>query len=561
MTGPVSREPIALQLSKISQVRSAPVTTGAEITSRVLRTVGGVTVPLVIAQKGLFGRVSYRISFPDGFTFANRQMAWADVVHLPSGRVIENGATLIIDGRARASIPTVSQDPKKPSPLLKRGVVAGTLYVSSDITGTLVNTIFFVSSLASNPGLTAALKYSSLAVVFTGAITMYSACRNLRRALAIGDVAGKVIEIIRLIRGGFEIATGLVAGAFRTITLIAAAPGTAAKTVVVSALPLGISLTAVASILYVLIALPFAIMAVKGIRLIRETGRPVEEAFAALQKRVTLQNEDFIRAEKSISFRNEAELKALCAEDILLTSEERNILSERDRTRIREIVNRLHSARENEVKNHLIKRMEKACAQRKLSKHADYLRAAGGGSLEQLKICEVAANGQISLEKMQDVVKIARKEAIKAVITYTLIILTAIIGITSFVLTTVFSGGLALVIGLGLMLAMNILWLALDSQGLKAKLEALKTSKTLDKVIMSIFLAITVLSIAAGAFFSGGLLPLILILIFGAISVAFQGSMLGYSIYKTREVVKTPRDAPPCNPHPPHFFTPSGDRA
>lgn len=550
MTGVAVREAIVLQLSEIPRVGRAPART-EDITAKVLRTAGDVRVPLVIVERGLFGRVSYRVSFPDSFVFQRDAVVWADVVHLPSGRegrAVENGVMLTIDGAARVFIPRVSQDPKKPSPLLKRGVVAGALYVASDIMGTLVNTIFFVSSLASNPGLTAALKYSSLAALFTGTITIYSACRNLRRALAIGDVAGRVIETIRVVRGGVEIATGAIVGAFRTVTLIASAPGTAAKTVAVAAVPLGISVTAVASILYVLIALPFAIMAVKGIRLIRETGRPVQEAFAALQRRVYLQDEDFLQAKKSISHHSEAELKALCAEDVVLMSEERNVLSEGDRTKIRGVVVGLYASQEDVVREHLIKRMEKACAQCKLAKHADYLRASGGESLRYLSAFE---RGEISTEitTKEMIVRTARKEAVKAVITYTLIILTAIIGITSFVLTTVFSGGLVLVIGLGLMLAMNLLWLALDSQGLKAKLEALKTSKTLDKVIMFIFLMITILSIAAGAFFSGGLLPLILILIFGAVSVAFQGSMLGYSIYKSREVVKPIRDAPLCHPY------------
>jgi hypothetical protein len=103
-----------------------------------------------------------------------------------------------------------------------------------------------------------------------------------------------------------------------------------------------------------------------------------------------------------------------------------------------------------------------------------------------------------------------------------------VIGIASFVMTTVLTSGTMLIFGYALMLVMNMIMSGADAQGMYHSMMNIKNLSAKEKLVMAFFVMVTVAVTLAGIVFSGGAI-LGVPLIVGLAMLAIQGGGMAYA--------------------------------
>lgn len=432
------------------------------------------------------------------------------VVHLPSGRMSRE-----LVKTSEFAEPYIGQIGAEPRERDDDGInvnyVTSVWYAASDASALARNHQFFKLDNA-DTGLLHGLGYTSIGGLITGPLVAYGGSKALDKANAINDVGGQQMAKVRIARGVVETTSGAVMAGVRTIGL--AGIGTTSKAIMTASFTLGIVSTVTSSLLYSFLIAQFSMGGIKSYRFMDALDGYLDQgdvngAYAFLKAQLELSDADWTAAVNTANG---------SAGPVELTKDEVAILTNADFDRIRGSV--------AEDKQGLL---AKEVARMKMVKEAKYLRRAGNESLTMLK------KNNLDIAK---VVATARDEARFNSVLMAFLVVSCVIGITSFILATVFTGGTFLIVGFALMLVMNIMMTVADSLSLFQAVESLKKASWKDKAVLVGFIVITMLAMAAGTYFSAGLAPMIVTLAVGAVMLGVQAGGMAWAYNKHHNPVE-----------------------
>lgn len=471
-----------------------------------------------------------------------------------SGEVSE--AVIDTEAFAKEYIPVIGREFADKKRDVNTGYMTDVWYAASDVSGVARNIAWLHNPVNPDPGLVYGLGYTSAGGVITGPLQVMGAKASLNEAEAIGDVAGERLAKVKIVRGVTEAFSGATMGALRTVSLVGLK--TTAQTIVTAGTILGYLSTATASALYALLSVQFGINTVKSYQILKEMNqlldnKSVETAFQLLLDKTQLLTDDFAHVYKGMfESTSAAQLYNMVKDEIVLTEKELSILTDAEKDTICCTARNWVSSRKREdypeiqdwdqVKDHMTLRYMKELARIKMVKEAEYARGVGRESLAKIK--ESINEGRIEVDTMKEILQLAHDEARFKVIMNGLLVVTCVIGIASFVLTTIFSGGTFLILGYAIMLLMNVLMAGADTYGLFQSIQALKDSSVKDKIILALLIVLTLAAVAVGTFFTGGVGPLILVLVLGALMLAVQSGTMAYAWHKHKEVEEARKHLP-----------------
>jgi hypothetical protein len=325
---------------------------------------------------------------------------------------------------------------------------------------------------------------------------------------------------------------------------------TTSKTIEAAGGVLGTSATALSVSIFSIYAIRFLRTLVGAIKALKDiTGKSDKDAVSALFEKLSLKEKDYDKALEVIKNRSGADIIQLESESLELTEEEKKIFQKEEKSEIERMVSEELEKIDrsdpqykrvldwDKVARNLVLKYIKELARMKMVKEVEYERIIGSKSLELIR-------NSYSLDALTDALKTeiaatAQKELAHHVVMYGLLLFAALIGIASFILTTIYTGGATLVVAYVMMLVMNIIFTCADTQSLFKSALSLKEASTKQKVLMAVF-AFFILGITAtGAFFTGGGSMLVTALVVGALMTSVQAGGMYYAWTKHR--IKEPK--------------------
>jgi hypothetical protein len=114
-----------------------------------------------------------------------------------------------------------------------------------------------------------------------------------------------------------------------------------------------------------------------------------------------------------------------------------------------------------------------------------------------------------------------------------------VIGVVGFVLATVFSGGLPLVVALAIIVFSNVLMFCLDFYCFSLAVKDMQSAPK-DRILMMICSALSIIFTALGAFIAAGPLARLIVILLGVLFAGMQVGVLGWSWYQGE------RESNPC---------------
>ena len=385
----------------------------------------------------------------------------------------------------------------------------------SNISAIFRNLFWIQNPVNPDLGVVAGLGGTSVAPALTGRISYINATDQLEQSQRIGDVAGAVFAKIGQVKAAVDTLTGSVMIGVRGLTLAGVAEATKAACV---ANVLGNVATAGYSGSFIL----SAIQSARSLRnaLLFYNGLGADE-YAFIMNKLNLSDSDFEKALSSIDF------------DANLTTEETAILTTDERERGSQLAREKFPFLSSEQKINVEKKYLHELARVKLCKEVNFKKVAGSAALEMIK----TAGADTS-----KVVEFVRREVKKEKMKQALLLFATLIGIVSFIITTVYTGGAVLVAGYVLMLVMNVILTGFDTVDMVNSFKNLKSSSKKEIALQACMILLTVGSTALGAAFSGGGAVLIMLLLIGLSMASIQG----YGVYRSLKVLKNPEtDIPP----------------
>ncbi|MBS0585844.1 MAG: hypothetical protein JSR76_06050 [Verrucomicrobia bacterium] len=474
------------------------------------------TEAVVLAGRGFLGRRTYTVVLPKGFSEARvgLEMPYRKADLLVDGRV--ERVSFLVDKVGREAIKEASR-----GPILVKPASASVVYATSDFPG-VAAAIGYVKGVESL-GLLSIFKVSSMATLWTGLVAVQNAFDALRTARAINDFAGKALAGIGLVKGALETISGIAWGMIRGLAIATFFDKTGSKTLLAADKVVGVSAGSISCVFFAVICGSCGFAIAKGTAFLRAIPKLVKDsseeevkaAYKTLRERIDLTEDDVREVMKKLEARPR-EVK-----------QSTGILTENEQAMVNEWFSEMPDGTSKEIFRDIAMQQ---CIDVKLTKEAAYKRAAGEGSLQRLKALK-----DPTIEEMREVIALARSEALKNVFTNLTIVAVAILSIVAIALLTVCTGGIGLAVGLALLLVINIAWLLIDGYFLKVKLAGLKEATLKDKIFLGLFLALTIASVVAGTYFSAGLLPLLLIVIFGTLGIATQTGTFVYAMLSQEE--------------------------
>ena len=383
-----------------------------------------------------------------------------------------------------------------------------------------------------NPGINDALGYTSAMGLVTGPITVLDSMSALQTAKKIGDVAGARLARMGIAKGVLETGSGAVMGGVRTLSLVALS--TTSKVITVAGPILGMTSTVSSCAIFAIYAAGFVRTLARAVPLLMKLRKAPDEggeAFCVLTSMLTLTEDERERCGDCIRGKTPYELDKMLTEGVELTEKEAEILTMSDQRYVESEIPEETSGREN-----LIARYMKEIARVKMVKEAEYQRTVGGNSLSMLR--EYQKQGVVSSSQMAEIVKTAQADLSMQMVRQALLLFGVLLGIASFIVTTVFTGGAPLIIGLVMMLVMNIILTTADTEGMLRSFQNLKNSSTKERVVIALMMFLTIGATTAGAFFTGGGSLLIVALLIGALMLSVQAGGMAYACYKHKNEVK-----------------------
>ena len=407
---------------------------------------------------------------------------------------------------------------------------------SSWVSGCVRNIFFFFKT--PNPAITAAWGYTSAMGVVWGPVTVVSSLKALKKAKRIGDVAGARLARMGVAKGVLETGSGAVMGGIRTLSLVQLS--TTSKAMAVASNVLGIASTVGFVAIFAIYVARFSRTLAKAVPLLRELKKTLGgdgKGFDILEKMATLSDDERKKCGRVIEFDpNSDQLKKMVTEKVELTDKERALLTIDDKDFVEREIKQIKELDADERDNLKIRYL-KEISHAKMVKEVEYRRIVGGTSLVMIKEYrgKTFSTPELSLNAKEAIVKKAQRELRVKIVEHSLLLFALLIGIASFILTTVFSAGTVAIVGYAMMLVMNVIMTGADTKALIDSSRGLKKLSTKEKVTIAAMMVLTIGIMATSAFFTGGGSLLIVALIIGIMMVGIQGTGLAYAWHKDRD--------------------------
>jgi len=421
---------------------------------------------------------------------------------------------------------------------------------ASNISAVARNIFWIENGVNPNPGITKGLGFFSAAGLITGPIHLMDGLSQLKKAKRVGDVAGERLAKLSVLRGGLDIANGGVMAASRTISLVSL--HTTSKTIEVAGSALGNFATGLSIGIFAIYAIRFLRTLVGAIKRYREIRDKSDgDAFLELMGKLRLEDSDYKKAFERVGIKSGADCINIETDSIELSQEEIGVFEESEREKIiQELQNQLSKIDRNDpaykmvldwgkVERNFVALVIKELAHIKMVKEIEHGRITGGKSLELIRGGYSAAFGEA---QQSEIVTIEQKELAKQIVIHSLLVLAVLIGIASFVITTVYTGGAALIVGYVMMLVMNIILTGADTQGLFKSIESLKELSAKQKALMVVFAILIVGVSLTGAFFTGGGSMLVTAIVIGGLMTSVQAGGMYYAWKKQSKNKLTDKD-------------------
>jgi hypothetical protein len=395
---------------------------------------------------------------------------------------------------------------------------AGSLWdLTSNFSAILRNAFWIENRINPDIGITQGIGYTSAVSLFTGPIRMKEAKENYKTAKKTNDYIGKCLSVVAAIRGAMDLLTGAAMTGVRTISLIAAS--NASKTIKVASSVFGYMSTAFASSLF-LVHLGRSLRSfIKAFRALNELNKHSQddEALTSLNSKLRLGNTE-ISVEHLDHYEKLKKLmktpKVSEEDKALLTVDEvnsGNLIGFEDIGS--EEIENLDQLKENYRLSELVKIKKR--------KMAEFERVYGRESLnlvmrafsegvarDSSQIAEITHGLEVSSKAAQkltpeQLVNLVKAELRKKVLLEALVVIGSIIGIVSFIMTTVYTGGANLLLGYILMMAMNLILSAIDTKDLINRIKNMEKIDTRQKILLSLFTITTLAISVVGCLFAG----------------------------------------------------------
>lgn len=409
---------------------------------------------------------------------------------------------------------------------------------ASNISAVARNLFWIENGVDPNPGITKGLGFTSAGGLITGPIHVMDGLSQLQKAKKIGDVAGERLAKMNVAKGGLEVVNGGVMAASRTISL--ATLHTSSKTMEAAGTVLGNSVTGLSIGIFTIYALRFLRTLVGAVKIFTQIRKKSDEdAFNELIAKLRLNESDYKKALETFSIKNTADCIKMETASFVFSKEELQIFEKDEVGAIYEKVqaefakiDRTNSEYEkvldwNKVEENFAAQILKELARNKMAKEVEYERIIGSKSLELIR--NEYASGVFSSKAKSKIVKASQKELARHIVMHSLLLFATLIGIVSFIITTVYTGGATLVVGYVMMLVMNIILTGADTQGLFKTMQSLKVASAKQKALMVLFATVIVGITLTGAFFTGGGSMLLTALVVGGLMTSVQAGGMYYA--------------------------------
>jgi hypothetical protein len=395
---------------------------------------------------------------------------------------------------------------------------AGSLWdLSSNFSAILRNAFWIENRINPDIGITQGIGYTSAVSLFTGPIRIKEAKQTYKTAKKINDYIGKFLSVFSGVRGAMDLLIGASMAGVRTINLIAAS--NSSKAVALASSVFGYLSTTLASSLF-LIHLGRSLRSfVKAFRALNELNKKstYDEALLSLTSLLNLDNpeialghlESYEKLKKlmktpKVSDEDKALLTKAEMESGSLTGFEgsdakgiENIGEIKENYRLSELV---------KIKKRKMAEFERVYGRESLNLLMKAL--SEGVARDATQQTEITLGLEVSSKDVQKLtpehlVNSVKAELRKKVLLEALVVIGSIIGVVSFIMTTIYTGGANLLAGYILMMAMNLILSAIDTKDLINRLKNMEKIDTKQKVLLSLFTITTLAISVVGCIFAG----------------------------------------------------------
>jgi hypothetical protein len=343
-----------------------------------------------------------------------------------------------------------------------------------------------------SPAALAALGFTTGFNLFSGALNVHTAIKEVRTAEKVNDTAGKTLAQLKLVKGTAQAIGGAVYIPVRALSL--AALSTSAKAVSVMAGALGSIGSACFNIVSILAGISIGLK-LHDQRLFRK------ELDAILQDPNLTEQQ---RPAKALEH-----LKKLAT---VSTQEKEEIRRE------------LRAQPENQAlsSQQLDAKVEEKSSLLLQKKEAHLKRLIDGESIKQIR--------EKGPAEAKEVIEAVQKASLKKVVLSSIAMALIAIGLVVTAAAFIFTGPIGIIVGAAVSLATSVAWFLYDGYGLIKEFQETAPGR-FDKLAILISSIVAVIAVSLVFFLSGGLAPIIAASIVGALWLAINGACY-YRLYK-----------------------------
>lgn len=399
------------------------------------------------------------------------------------------------------------------------------------------------------------MKLASVISFYTNSLLIQQSTASLARAKKIQDVTGEELARISAIRAGMNISNTAVTTTIRGLTL--ASLETMTKAIRVAKQALSYISAGLESIIYTLLMVPATLSATKQIHFQHEfnnflnVGRdPYQRAIFGMGYLMDLIDLTNVDREKALSIFDTEDLKVMLEQEVELTQEEYDQLTDEDLLFIdrqkQALVQKILSQEKDPlnrklVSEHVELRLAKKIAEMRDLKDVEFSRAIGTETLQKMKkelhrpkemqLVERLSHGEASatgLEDAEGIIELALSESRNNLTVNILLVFGCIIGISGLIVVSVFTGGLPLYVGLSILIVSELFMVGLDLYDFLEELKQMKAAPK-DRIALFVLSIVSIVCIGVGAFLAPGPLARLIVILLGVIFAGFQLGVLGWA--------------------------------
>jgi hypothetical protein len=365
-------------------------------------------------------------------------------------------------------------------------------------------------------GITQGIGYTSAVSMFSGPIRIHEAKLAYKTSRKIHDFVGRCLALVGGLRGALDVFTGISMAGCRTFSIIAASK--ASKLVTTASNVFGYLATSFASatfIIHVGKSLRSFIVSCRALKELNNRGIP-HEALLSLTSKICLENpsitlncDDKYEALKKI-------LKApLVSEEdkALLTDTEKNAdlgIDDSIFDGLKLSKDETESKKENFKLAELIKLKKRKLAEFERVYGSEALKIIlsakkNGVKRDETQLLHLDVKSDVSDARLdaKEIVDLVKSQLRRKIFTDAIVFIGSLAGVISVIMTTVYSGGANLLIGYILMMVMNVLLTAIDTNELVNRIKNMDKVDNKQKMLLVLFSVLTIAISVVGCYFAG----------------------------------------------------------